>query len=693
VRIKNRGFLLLDLIIIFLLITSSSCAKNEVIPNKESELDKESNIPYSSSPVVNSWVPYANRYAVIVMGGPANNSTQYGYYWMDTYGMYQKLIALGFTSDNIYFISWGDSAVAHAEVVDRISESLPISVPNGQEYQQNGDYIITSFSLSENTKAYSVAMNCLDDATTNDSSSETFECAITSDSAGNNVLTSAQVTADFKSEGICDGHRYVFNFADISLNKNKTYYLKTRVISGAPVRSWAGAVLYHQGCLVCDCNSSTDNSWTGSMKADIQWAFNEIKLKSTVNDLVYIYWVDHGDPNFFYLPGNNIYHSEVKSLIEGIKAKIIIGAYNPCYSGGLVDDVSRPGVITVTSVNSSQPNAFGWAGHWRQALEGGTSSESSDFNGDGQISILEAYEWVAPKSQAYSPSEHPLIDDNGDKVGSEFGKNGYDTGDPSKDGYIASLYSLTAWKSGQDIPSGNGYAESVYTGTAIKERILDLKSNFNSGTYLILRWTPGNNEKTKGNTDFYVSISSTGPWTEIGLANDTAYMSPPTSSYWITYMTLLQATQNFRYVKIASTNFIDYASAEAVTLVNSKDSSSTYTKTMTIDLGTTYNPSRKTMLAIWFKPGFNRDCLGEVTISLSYSSINGPWAEIIKKSCKTHDNPPGSGAWIDYGFLFVPSSKFRYAKVEITNCFNDMTRVCVLGTTAVHRFGSQPPTP
>jgi len=662
---------------------------------KSSDSVKTSKMIVSSSPLNNTgWIPYANRYAVIVMGGPAHNQQQYGYYWMDTYGMYQELCNLGFIDDNIYFISWGDSAVEHPEVVDRISCSLSINIPNGQMYRNDGDFIVTSFSLSQPTTAYSVAMNCLDD-NDSDSSNETFECAITSDAGGNNVLTSAQVTANFKSEGGCAGHRYVFNFSDRTLNANTTYYLRTKVISGAPVRAWAGANLYHQSCLICDCNSSTDNSWTGCMKTDIQWAFGQIRSRSTQDDLVYVFWVDHGEkpsPGLFYLPGDNMTHSELNNCIKDIKAKILIGAYNPCYSGAVINDISRPGLISITSVNDSQPNAYGWAGQWRQALNGGTSSDPSDTNGDGYISMTEAYEWVAPKSQAYSRPEHPWFDDNGDDIGSEYGVAGYDPGDPGKDGQVGSMYSLTHFRSTPIEPTGNGYGESLWAGTAEKIRIIDLKTNFVAGTRILIRWTPGSAEKVQGTTTFSVATSSNGPWVSIGSNNDTTYRSPPTSSYWITYMKVFETAQSFRYVKVEGTNFIDYASAEAVNLQVTKESSSTDQKTRILDLGTTYQPDRKRILAIWFKPGWSSNCTGNATFSISTNS-NGPWTTLADKPYKTHDNPSGSNSWINYGFLFVPTSTFRYIKVDIPNCFNDFTKVNVFNTTAVHPFGSQPPTP
>ena len=173
-----------------------------------------------------------------------------------------------------------------------------------------------------------------------------------------------------------------------------------------------------------------------------------MKAKSTTNDLVYIFWVDHGTDQLFNLHNyETITHAEYNDCIKNIAANVIIGAYNPCYSGAVIPHISRPGVISITSQDASHENRAGWAGWWRTALAGGTSGDPSDKNGDGQVDMAEAFEWVAPKSKAYSPPEHPLFDDNGDGVGSEYGTAGYSRNDPSKDGFLGKMYSLTAWSS------------------------------------------------------------------------------------------------------------------------------------------------------------------------------------------------------------------------------------------------------
>lgn len=200
----------------------------------------------------------------------------------------------------------------------------------------------------------------------------------------------------------------------------------------------------------------------GSTKTNVQWAFEQVRMRSTTNDLVYIFWVDHGTNQLFNLhEGTTITHAEYANCIRNISARLIIGAYNPCYSGAVIDNISRLGVISTTSVNAQQANTAGWAGWWRTALAGGTSSDPSDRNGDGRVDMAEAYEWVAPKSQAYRPTaEHPLFDDNGDGVGSEYNTAGYNSNDPNKDGFRGRMYSLTDWRS---IPDGVTTTSTVKT--------------------------------------------------------------------------------------------------------------------------------------------------------------------------------------------------------------------------------------
>jgi hypothetical protein len=45
-------------------------------------------------------------------------------------------------------------------------------------------------------------------------------------------------------------HLYLFDLKDVTLNASTTYYLRTKVVSGAPVRHWGGARLFYGGCTI-----------------------------------------------------------------------------------------------------------------------------------------------------------------------------------------------------------------------------------------------------------------------------------------------------------------------------------------------------------------------------------------------------------------------------------------------------------
>ena len=183
-------------------------------------------------------------------------------------------------------------------------------------------------------------------------------------------------------------------------------------------------------------------STTANITAAYQWA----EQICTNADLLYIFWVDHGSPTGFETHDGTITHGTLATLMAPIVAQQIIGAYNPCYSGAVIDDISAMGVVTVTSQDATHPNSWGWAGKWREALAGGTPGDPSDTDTDGYVSITEAYEWIAPKSQG--AGEHSMMDDNGDGVGSEWGDPSFNPSDPTQDGHagtFCSLHGVSRW--------------------------------------------------------------------------------------------------------------------------------------------------------------------------------------------------------------------------------------------------------
>jgi len=177
--------------------------------------------------------------------------------------------------------------------------------------------------------------------------------------------------------------------------------------------------------------------------ANIQTAYSWAAQKCGPDDLLYIYWIDHGIPTAFKVHDGLLSLSQLGLWTDSITAKCIIGVYNPCYSGAVIDDVSRAGVISITSVDEYQVNGFGWAGAWRTGLNGGDVISPSDINADGHISMTEMYQWIAPLSQA--AGETSSFDDNGDGVYTQLGEQGFAPTQIGSDGYYGTHYAVDAW--------------------------------------------------------------------------------------------------------------------------------------------------------------------------------------------------------------------------------------------------------
>ena len=118
-------------------------------------------------------------------------------------------------------------------------------------------------------------------------------------------------------------------------------------------------------------------------------------------------------------------------------------------SGPFVADLSAPGRTVVTATrNGAEQYATLFGGYFIDALV----SDTADSDKNKRVSVLEAFQFAkAEVTKAYEregllATEHALLDDNGDKDGSQ---------DPSatgKDGRVANIVSLGA-ASAEGLPS------------------------------------------------------------------------------------------------------------------------------------------------------------------------------------------------------------------------------------------------
>lgn len=86
-------------------------------------------------------------------------------------------------------------------------------------------------------------------------------------------------------------------------------------------------------------------------------------INSTINDNVFIYFVDHGAPGLFGLPGGVLYAHDLQVALKQIVAKNIVIYMESCESGSMFNNwLSNNSNIFV--MTASSPTESSWACYW-----------------------------------------------------------------------------------------------------------------------------------------------------------------------------------------------------------------------------------------------------------------------------------------------------------------------------------------
>ena len=117
---------------------------------------------------------------------------------------------------------------------------LQVPLPSTHVYGQDGQWLTTPFSVSEDAIATGVVMNNL---TGLDGPADgVFKVRITSDNPDDGILAEAVITATFGGDG---GKRHELEIPEVALSPDVTYYLQTQVLQGAPLVS-VGSVIANE---------------------------------------------------------------------------------------------------------------------------------------------------------------------------------------------------------------------------------------------------------------------------------------------------------------------------------------------------------------------------------------------------------------------------------------------------------------
>jgi hypothetical protein len=191
-----------------------------------------------------------------------------------------------------------------------------------------------------------------------------------------------------------------------------------------------------------------------STKEEIAKAFDSIARQAKPEDLVFVTLIGfgtyQGGDAKFNLPGPDMTPADFDAQLKKLPTKQIVFVNTASASGPFVEQLSGPGRTIVTATrNGAEQYATLFGGYFIDAL----TAEAADADKNKRITVLEAFRYAksevarAYEKDGHLSTEHALLDDNGDKEGSQ------DPGGASaKDGKVASIVSLGSTDA-SDLPS------------------------------------------------------------------------------------------------------------------------------------------------------------------------------------------------------------------------------------------------
>ncbi len=204
-------------------------------------------------------------------------------------------------------------------------------------------------------------------------------------------------------------------------------------------------------------------------------AFGALAARAQAEDTVAIVLFGYGTyankVAKFNLPGPDMTPQDFEPLLRRVKSKRIVFVNTASASAPFVEVLSGPGrVIVAATRTGGEMYATLFGGPFVEAF----STDAADADHDGKVSILEAFDY-AKKAVAASfaregllPTEHAILDDNGDHEGS------LDPGREAKDGQSAAVIALGSLRP-QALPSDEKLRALYVERQQIERRIEELK--------------------------------------------------------------------------------------------------------------------------------------------------------------------------------------------------------------------------
>lgn len=210
-------------------------------------------------------------------------------------------------------------------------------------------------------------------------------------------------------------------------------------------------------------------------KQGVVKALEQVAAQAREHDTVVIVLIGHGTyankTAKFNLTGPDMTPEDFVPLLAKIKSSRVVFVNTASASGPFVEALSGPGrVIVAATRTGGEVYATLFGGPFVEAF----SLEAADEDRDGKVSILEAFEHAkravaaSYQREGLLPTEHAVLDDNGDKEGS------IDPGRQAKDGQSASVLAIGSMRRAA-VPATEKLRALYAERDALERRIESLK--------------------------------------------------------------------------------------------------------------------------------------------------------------------------------------------------------------------------
>ena len=161
-------------------------------------------------------------------------------------------------------------------------------------------------------------------------------------------------------------------------------------------------------------------------REEIDKALSGFAQAAAPDDVVYVVLVGHGSFDGstarFNLPGPDMTPADFNTLLKKLPTRNVVFVNTSSSSGPFVEELSAPGRTIITATrNGAERFTTLFGGYFVEAF----SADAADADKNKRVSMLEAFQYAKNEvARAYEregllATEHALLDDNGDKEGSQ----------------------------------------------------------------------------------------------------------------------------------------------------------------------------------------------------------------------------------------------------------------------------------